>query len=376
MLTLFDSVKSLVRVRVIVTDNAVFQLHYRWTVVLLVVFSILVTLKQYWGEAIICKVDGGRQSLVEKFCWTETTFTIPSGYNETIGTHVAAPGVKNSNDDKTDRKYHAYYQWVGLTLFLQALLFCIPRFIWKSEEGGLVKNLVSGLECIISEEENYVQEKRLINYLKTSWRTHDIYVVKYIFCEICNFVNVVCQFILMEKFLGGQFSSYAVEMMGFKKDPYEISYALFPGYRVFPRMTKCIYYEYGHSGDINKKDILCLLPLNIIHEKIYVFLFIWFLILSTVSGIVIVLRIASILHFECREMALSSHARVCPKPTIRKICQHCSFFDWFFLKLVIKNVSSEHCKNIMDGIAADFNGLPYDKKYSATSTKTFDETIM
>lgn len=375
MLSLFDSVKNLVRVRVIITDNAVFQLHYRWTVAMLVVFSILVTLKQYWGDAIMCKTDHGRPALVEKYCWTETTFTIPSGYNETIGTHVIAPGVKNSYDN-TERKYHAYYQWVGLTLFLQAVLFYIPRFIWKSEEGGLMRNLVTGLDCVISQDENDTQEKRLVSYLKASWKTHDTYVVKYIFCEICNFVNVVGQFVLMEKFLGGEFSSYGVEMLGLKNDPYGIYYALFPGYRVFPRMTKCIYYEYGYGGSVNKKDVLCLMPLNIIHEKIYVFLFIWFLMLSIVSGIVIVLRILSVLHFEFREVALSSHARFCSKPTIQKICQRCSFSDWFFLKQVIKNVSSEHCKNIMDDIAGDLKGLSYVPEHLITSTEALGETMM
>ena len=36
---------------------------------------------------------------------------------------------------------------------------------------------------------------------------------------------------------------------------------------------------------MEKKDGLCVLPLNIINEKIYVFLWFWFIFLAVVSGI-------------------------------------------------------------------------------------------
>ena len=36
---------------------------------------------------------------------------------------------------------------------------------------------------------------------------------------------------------------------------------------------------------MEKKDGLCVLPLNIINEKIYVFLWLWFIFLAVVSGI-------------------------------------------------------------------------------------------
>ena len=38
-------------------------------------------------------------------------------------------------------------------------------------------------------------------------------------------------------------------------------------------------HKYGPSGTIENKDGLCVLPLNIINEKIYVFLWFWFVFL-------------------------------------------------------------------------------------------------
>ena len=39
--------------------------------------------------------------------------------------------------------YHKYYQWVCYVLFFQAGLFYIPRFLWKTIEGGRMQMLVS-----------------------------------------------------------------------------------------------------------------------------------------------------------------------------------------------------------------------------------------
>ena len=44
-----------------------------------------------------------------------------------------------------DVVYHKYYQWVVFVLFIQAVMFHIPRIIWKHAEGGLMKNLVGDL---------------------------------------------------------------------------------------------------------------------------------------------------------------------------------------------------------------------------------------
>lgn len=65
-------------------DNAVFKLHYRFTVMLLVVFSVLVTTKQYFGDPIKCDIGGSSkdlQSTVETFCWIYGTYTVRSGFD-------------------------------------------------------------------------------------------------------------------------------------------------------------------------------------------------------------------------------------------------------------------------------------------------------
>ena len=58
----------------------------------------------------------------------------------------------------------------------------------------------------------------------------------------------------------------------------------------FLRLTKCTFHKFGTSGELEKHDALCILPLNIFNEKIYIFLWFWMLGLSALTSIVVVYR--------------------------------------------------------------------------------------
>ena len=65
-------------------------------------------------------------------------------------------------------------------------------------------------------------------------------------------------------------------------------------------MTKCTFHKYGPSGTVQLHDGLCVLPSNIINEKIYIFLWIWLVALAVVSGAFLVYRVAVILGSQIR----------------------------------------------------------------------------
>ena len=60
---------------------------------------------------------------------------------------------------------------------------------------------------------------------------------------------------------------------------------------VFPKVTKCTFHKYGPSGTITKHDGLCILALNIINEKIYVFLWFWFVSVAMMSALALLYRV-------------------------------------------------------------------------------------
>ena len=57
MFDVFGQVKSLIKLEAVCIDNNVFRLHYKATVLILVVASLLVTSRQYIGDPIDCLVE-------------------------------------------------------------------------------------------------------------------------------------------------------------------------------------------------------------------------------------------------------------------------------------------------------------------------------
>ncbi|KAI8429420.1 hypothetical protein MSG28_000061 [Choristoneura fumiferana] len=57
---------------------------------------------------------------------------------------------------------------------------------------------------------------------------------------------------------------------------------------IFPRVTKCTFHKYGSSGSIQTHDSLCVLPLNMVNEKTYIFLWFWYLILAVVLALLVI----------------------------------------------------------------------------------------
>ena len=72
------------------------------------------------------------------------------------------------------------------------------------------------------------------------------------------------QMFLMDRFFDGAFLTFGLEVIAFAEQDQEDR--LDPLIYVFPRMTKCTFHKFGTSGEVEKHDALCLLPLNIVNE--------------------------------------------------------------------------------------------------------------
>lgn len=63
---------------------------------------------------------------------------------------------------------------------------------------------------------------------------------------------------------------------------------------IFPRLVKCNFFKYGPSGTIQNIDAMCILSQNVLNEKIYLFLWFWFVILAIMSVFSLFYRLAVI----------------------------------------------------------------------------------
>ena len=75
--------------------------------------------------------------------------------------------------------------------FLQAILFYIPRWLWKNWEAGKVSALRMDLNLgIISDVEKKLKKKLLIDYLYSNLKHHNFWAYRYFFCEFLALLNV------------------------------------------------------------------------------------------------------------------------------------------------------------------------------------------
>merc|ERR1711894_559626 len=89
---------------------------------------------------------------------------------------------------------------------------------------------------------------------------------------------------------------------------------------VFPKVTKCTFHMYGPSGTVTKHDGLCILALNIINEKIFVFLWFWFVGVAIFSGLAIVYRMVVVLVPALRVSVICARAlNQVPRSTVKAL---------------------------------------------------------
>lgn len=355
MFQLFESLRHIIKPQTYVIDNQIYQLHYKATVLILLAFSLMVTARQYFGDPIECM--GGPavpQKMLDTFCWVHTTFSVENAWKKKVGEEVVYPGVDNSKDAKEGRVYHAYYQWVCFVLFFQALGFYVPRFLWKMTEGGLTRNLVLGLNNpILNQEDKSGSLNLLSDYFYTNMHLHNTRFLIYTMTEVLNLLNVIIQMIAMDRFLGGQFSSYGIDVLRFTE--WEDSVRYDPMIKVFPRLTKCLFFMFGHSGSIEKHDAMCILPINILNEKIYIFLWFWFYSLALLSALALIYRAMTIFFPSIRATVLHYHCRLARTKDIRKVLQNGSVGDWFLLDLLAKNMEPANFRDLMASLKDRFS---------------------
>jgi len=209
-----------------VIDNLAFKLHYRATFVVLLVSMMLVSAGQFLGDPINCIADGVPGGTMDLYCWIHSTFSVSSGFGKMgeeygegnpheIAKHNPHPGI---GPMKPGEKvvYHKYYQWVVFVLFIQAVMFHLPRIIWKHSEGGLMKNLVGDLTNPIYEfkkDERVDQVMVIKKYFKDATKTHGGYALNFFLCEILALLNIFGQMYLTNRFLGYQFSTYGFDVL-------------------------------------------------------------------------------------------------------------------------------------------------------------------
>jgi len=379
MLSFFEPLKKLCKQEKVAIDNEVFRLHYKVSVILFIMFSAMLTAKQYFGDPIDCFVQGVPAKIVNTYCWVHGTYTMKNYKMDQVRTFTAAeklyldqmghtgtihPGVGTADPAKNYKVYHMYYQWVGFILFFQAILFYIPRYFWKLQEGGKVKFCTLNMkEPEVDNEERGKRVKRLVKCYHKYQNKNEKYAIKFFLFEIMNLLNVIVQIFYTNKFIGGRFLNYGSQVLNFYQN---IDMGIDPLVEVFPKMTKCQFNRHGPGGDINNHDALCLLPLNIVNEKIYLVMWFWLIMLSIASSLAVLYRAACIFLPIVRTYLLWGESS--KWSVVSDITTKGDYGDWFLLRQFSKNVDPETFHEFLNQLGKDIN--PWETNISQSRIPT------
>ena len=89
--------------------------------------------------------------------------------------------------------FNSFYQWVSLCLVSQALVFYLPRALWVSLEGGLMKHLAKDAGGKVVEDAEKKKDDLLATFNKHLHNKYDRYFQTFIGCEILNLIILASQ---------------------------------------------------------------------------------------------------------------------------------------------------------------------------------------
>uniref|UniRef100_A0A2P2I4A3 Innexin n=1 Tax=Hirondellea gigas TaxID=1518452 RepID=A0A2P2I4A3_9CRUS len=339
-------------------DNAVLHLHYRFTFLIFVISSAFVTAKEFFGAPIDClPIKSVPTGILNVYCFIMAIFSVPKHYDKVIGDGVPYHGIGPQLEDD-ELVYHAYYQWVPLVLFLQAMLFYIPRFIWKQAEGGLFDVILGGLnEPLLGNKEKRLKKHRILcDYMLKNMRMHTAWAWRFFACEMLAFVIVVGNIFFTDYFLGGTFLTYGTDVINFVDMDAEDR--IDPMTRLFPTVAKCNFRAFGPSGTVEVYDTMCILAVNIITQKIYILIWFWLIALAAITGGWLIIRAATIVSKDVRGRMLQYRGRVAGPEQVALIQKHCDLGDWFLLYQLGRAIEPTIYAEFLKELAKELENTP------------------
>ncbi|CAL8118058.1 unnamed protein product [Orchesella dallaii] len=311
------------------TTNAIFRIFTKFTPTILLLTAGLIFFQRLTEDHINCHTsqdedENVRSSAVNQYCFITGTYTIASYPPSTgkPGRSLPYPGVgpyipPSSRGSGSQVKYHLYYQWVPFVLAIQAIFFLLPNLVWNLLEkkklesycgDALRKSFIVSHNQAQTEQNEEESSKDFFqitpdDYFIRNLKHHKIFSFGFAFCETLNFIFLILSIALADALLAGDFGSLGTDWMSYISTPrnetlmapslrrYTDLDQISPFDRIFPKMSKCEFKRFGPGGGIINHDILCVMTLNVIHEKVFLLFWFWFFLLMPIQALVLVYRL-------------------------------------------------------------------------------------
>eukprot|EP00092_Neocalanus_flemingeri_P002461 GFUD01002633.1.p1 GENE.GFUD01002633.1~~GFUD01002633.1.p1 ORF type:complete len:421 (-),score=78.51 GFUD01002633.1:86-1348(-) len=352
--------KFFFEVNAVSIDNWSFKCFYKVTTSILLACSVISTSKQFFGDPIQCDIRGGGvdKGVLNSYCWMYSTFNIPPNFKGSC--------AKREQDGST--LYNTYYQWVSIFLVIQALIFYLPRMLWLSMEGGLMKFLVRNARGKIIEDAEEKRDSLIQTFQEHLHNKYTKYAALFYFCETANLFVVISQIFVVNSFINYHFLSYGPKVWTYYSLPPEerIIQDLNPMCEAFPRIASCDFVRYGSGGEQEKKNALCILGLNMVNDKIFLIIWLWYFILLIIGSSRLVYRICTVCFWKYRYLLIKWKIRRYFQKNendrhIGHYIEHCSLGDWLVLYQMSRNMNKRFFADFISVLSKTVNPHPVDE---------------
>ncbi|KAL8564089.1 hypothetical protein ACOMHN_034566 [Nucella lapillus] len=275
-------------------DDCVDRLNHVHTVVVLTLLAFIATGSMLVGSPMNCWTPAhfsySYESYVQSYCWVKNTYYIP------MDQPIPGEQVKRESEELT------YYQWAPFILLSMALLFKLPYVVWRlfNQASGIDLGRVSqttdsmltmttakraaNMDGIARMVDRWLKAHRLYqwnafaHFRRLVSRVLCVFGMKrdssyltllYVSVKMMYLVNVVCQFLLLNAFMGDWYVMYGIDVMRglFVHGKWTESPR-------FPTVTLCDF-DIRQLANIQRYTVQCTLPVNMYNDKLFFFLWFW-----------------------------------------------------------------------------------------------------
>jgi len=354
-------------------SNIIFNMH-KFTCAMLLCCSALTTGKQYFGSNIHCMTDHGavNMAVFESWCFMSGTFSIPHYRHNYSQSHTHAfPGVSTGDHGSGGSEkgviYHNYYQWINLLLVLQACIAYIPWAWWKSAEGNKISKLTASVnKDPLTEVPLEDQVHGLGNFFVNHPKWFDSCALKLLVCQGLCLLFSICQMYFMDIVLSNQFLHIGNHIMNWE----QLNIALDT---IFPLVVMCEMSFFGNSGEVQNASGICNLPINIINEKIYLIIWVWFLVMIIATVLVMLGQLCILMAPYLRYILLQKSTKAkSPAHHIKRLIRRSSYGDYVLLQYLAKNLDSSQFDALLSTICnAD---SPFQSRHHSTEIANLESS--
>ena len=362
-------------------DTWPFKLYSRITPGLFMVAGAASMFSEVVGKAAITCDDANDYET--NYCWFHGVEHLkPGGISKDIHGSYCFSTASDGGE-----KIWNYYIWISLVMFLCGAAFLVPNEIWKRIEGGMLSQFEGMKKMTMDKETREKIAKQFLDLTNNFTRT---YFITFVLFEVMYLFLGIAVFLLLDSFLDGKFMTYGLDAFEHFKGKTEITsitdrvtkatidVPLDPMCSVFPTVVSCTIKTFAVvEGAKDTKNTICMLGQNIMNQKIFLVLWLWFTILWCVSLCQIIYRVTTILVPSTQEWTIQFLLKSTDKDlltAIRKLkLRNGNVGNWFLLTQIGSNSDPYAFRQFLE----DVSGVKRtdEEKQRQKRQKTNRETI-